>query len=89
MHYYKVVPHDHPEIKPFYIGLDELNKQVFFYDNNIEDSPEVVIHNDGTLQYHSEQAKKRVPLWLIFLCLHKAQNAFLAEKLPSNISFQS
>ena len=32
-HHYEVIPHDHPEIKPFYIGLNEATKRVLFYES--------------------------------------------------------
>lgn len=87
-HYYEVAPHDHPDIKPFYIGLNEGTKKVFFYED-VGKEPIAIVDLDGNLQYQSEAAKDRVPRWLIFLCLNKAKDAFLAGKFPSNISFQS
>ena len=87
-HYYKVTPHDHPEIKPFYIGLNETTKKVFFYEE-INKEPFTTINFDGNLQYRSSAAKNRIPRWLIFLCLKKAMAVFLDGNFPSNISFQS
>ncbi len=80
------IPRD--PIKPFYIGLNEGTKKVFFYED-VGKEPIAIVDLDGNLQYQSEAAKDRVPRWLIFLCLNKAKDAFLAGKFPSNISFQS
>lgn len=87
-HYYEVTPHDHPEIKLFYIGLDEATKKVFFYEEEGKE-PITTMDLDGNLQYQNEAVKDRIPRWLIFLCLKKAKDAFLTDKFPSNISFQS
>ena len=87
-HYYEVIPHDHPEIKPFYIGLNETTKKVFFYENVTKEFI-ATVDLDGNLQYQSGAVKDRIPRWLIFLCLKKAKDAFMVEKFPSNISFQS
>lgn len=88
IHYYKVISHDHPEVKLFYIGLNETTQKVFFYED-IEREPVAIVDLDGSLQYQSEKIKDRIPRWLIFLCLKKAKDAFLANKFSSNMSFQS
>ena len=80
------IPRDH--IKLFYISLNQATKKVFFYED-VEAEPIATIDIDGHLQYQSEAAKDRIPRWLMFLCLKKAKDAFLAERFPSNISFQS
>lgn len=87
-HYYKVIPHDHPEIKSFYIGLNERTKKVFFYED-IGENLIATIDLDGNLKYQSDVGKDRVSRWLIFLCLKKAKDCFLTKTYPSNISFQS
>ena len=95
-HYYEVISHDHPEIKPFCIGLNASTKKVSFYESralanrlNIEEAPIATIDIERRLEYQSEVVKDRIPRWLIFLCFKKAKDALLADKFPSNISFQS
>lgn len=87
-HYYEIIPHDHPEIKPFYIGLNEETKKVFFYER-LEEIPIITSDIEGNLHYQHQHHQDRIPRWLIFLCVNKAKNAFFSGKFPSNISFQS
>ena len=88
MHYYRVLSPDFPEVEPFYIGLDQYNKAVYFFKNNNFDQPDYKIDLDENKK-NDKIVINWLPSFLVFGTLVKAKEVFIKGVFGECISFQS